>query len=592
MDVSIVIVQRERFSSIIESLKSLFATIENDIKVVVVEGATPKNIREELAIMQKNREFTLVSLDYFITPNEARNIGLNYVNTNYIVFADNDIFYQSNWLKHLYENARKNNSDFVAPLICIGPPLASKIHHAGGDLKITPNVNTCRFLVEEKHRLMNQPIEAINQNPPLPKSDIVEFHCFLAKRKSIQTIGGFDEVLVTREQIDFGLRNKIMGNIVTFESKSVVTYMAYHATSKEDLSYHIFRWSLPLAANALQHFKDLWIVDVDEKRILMGWIQSHRYRAIISAYNIDLTDPNANSRIREIDNKHTNLAIQTRPSAIKPRRLPRLNNKIVQNFFAHYPQPKLTINGLIVNQRPMRIAGLATMPSRVESMVKMLPTILKQVDRIYIFLDRFPTTPDIRHEKIVALRSQDFGDLRANGKLLGLLFSPEKCHFYCVDDDILYPPDYCSRISEQLILYPKAAVGVHGNQFKNPLGINNYHADRNVFNRSQYLSEITEVDIASTDTIGFSTSDFMFDIRKWSKVNRVDLCLNIELESRGIKRFLIPREKDWVRDIDNWQADSIFRALLEDCSEQTNIANAFLQDKNGTTSGKAIQMIR
>ena len=115
MDVSIVIVQRERFSSITESLKSLFATIENDINVVVVEGATPKNIRDELAIMQKKREFTLISFDYFITPNEARNIGLNIINSEYVVFADNDIWYQDNWLKYLYENARKNMCSYINP---------------------------------------------------------------------------------------------------------------------------------------------------------------------------------------------------------------------------------------------------------------------------------------------------------------------------------------------------------------------------------------------------------------------------------------------------------------------------------------------
>jgi GT2 family glycosyltransferase len=592
LDVSIVIVQRERFSSITESLKSLFATIENDINVVVVEGATPKNIRDELAIMQKKREFTLISFDYFITPNEARNIGLNYIDSEYVVFADNDICYQDNWLKYLYENARKNNSDFVAPLICIGPPLASKIHHAGGDLEVVPNVNTGRFIVSEKHRLMNKPIEAIHENPPLEKSDIVEFHCFLARKQSIQKIGGFDEVLTTREQIDFCLRNKILNNKVTFESKSIVTYMAFSSMSKEDLPYHIFRWSLPISARALNHFTKQWMIDVHRKRILIDWIQSHRYRAIISAYGIDRSAPDLGSIVKEIDQKHTKLTIQTRPTSIKPKVLPRFSDKSVQNLFDNQPQQKLVINGLTINQRPMRVAGLATMPSRGKSVVRMVETIINQVDRLYVFLDRFSYMPDINHEKIVSLRSQDFGDLRANGKLLGLLFCTKGTHYYCVDDDILYPHDYCSKISEQLTLNPKAAIGVHGNKFKNALEINDYRTDRQVFNRSQYLSEVTEVDIASTDTIGFSTSDFMFDIRKWRKVNRVDLCLNIELESRGIKRLLIPRKKNWVRDIDNYQADSIFSALLEDCSEQTSMANAFLQDKNGTTSGKAIQMIR
>ena len=93
VDVSIVVVQRERFSSVLESLHSLFSTIDLNVSVVVVEGASPANVRKELLSLQKVRAFKLISKDYFITPNEARNIGLKSVDSEYVVFADNDIVY-------------------------------------------------------------------------------------------------------------------------------------------------------------------------------------------------------------------------------------------------------------------------------------------------------------------------------------------------------------------------------------------------------------------------------------------------------------------------------------------------------------------
>ena len=592
MDVSIVVVQRERFSSVLESLRSLFSTIDIHVNVVVVEGASPANVRKELLSLQKLRSFKLISKDYFITPNEARNIGLKNVDSEYIVFADNDIVYQANWLKHLYENAQQFNSDFVAPLICIGPPIARKIHHAGGDLVIVPNVNTGRFIVSERHRLMNQPIESIQEKSLSINTHIVEFHCFLARRKSIETIGGFNELLITREQIDFGLRNQVLGNRVTFESKAVVTYMAYRSTLKEDLSYHIFRWSQPLAERSLLHFQETWQVDISVERILNDWIRKHRYRAIASAYCIDGSSRNAIHRLREIDQKYTQLATQTRPSDLLPKSLPALEADHVQRFFASQPEQQLKIHGQLTSTRSMRVAGLATMPSRIESLKKMIPTILNQVDRLYLFLDRFQSCPDIRHEKIVTLRSQDFGDLRANGKLLGMLFCSEHCHYFAVDDDILYPPDFCDKLSQQLEQNPDTAVGVHGSLFKNSFRINNYNADRRVIHRTHSLRRLIEVDIASTDTICLSTSTSKLDVRKWSKTNRVDLCLNIELESLGIKRLLVPRQIGWIRQIASCQLDSIYRALLRDCSEQTHLANVFLQDRNRVTHGKSLELIR
>ena len=592
MDISVVVVQRERFGSIAESLRSLFSTIDNSVNVVVVEGASPENVRKELSIMQKSRAFELISRDYFITPNEARNIGLGSVNSEFIVFTDNDIVYEKNWLEYLYENAQHHKSDFVAPLICIGPPAAKKIHHAGGDLVIVPNINTGRFIVSERHRLMDQDIDAIKTKSPSINTNIVEFHCFLARKSSIELIGGFNEILITREQIDFGLRNQILGNRVTFESKAVVTYMAYRSTLMQDLPYHIFRWSQPLAEKSLRYFQETWQVDINVDRVLNSWIRGHRYRAISMAYGIKEVNRDTIQKFIEIDNKYTHLALETRPFDLVSKSLPVLNSELTQRFFASRPQQELKIYGQIACTRSMRVAGLATMPSRIESLKHMLPTILNQVDLLYLFLDRFQSLPDIQHEKIVVLRSQDFGDLRANGKLLGMLFCSDNCHYYAVDDDILYPPDYCNKLSDPLNLNPNIAVGVHGTQFRNSFRIDNYNADRRVIHRTHNLDRLIEVDIASTDTICLSTSTSRFDVRKWNKVNRVDLCLNIELETLGIKRALISRKAGWIREIESCQPDSIYRALLRDCSEQTLIANAFLQDKNGLTQKQSLALIR
>lgn len=90
---TIVIAPRERFSSIIASLQSLFVTIDETVPVVVVEGGSPSWIRRRLHKLQKTRYFELVSFDHVIIPNEARNIGAAKAKTEFIAFCDNDLEY-------------------------------------------------------------------------------------------------------------------------------------------------------------------------------------------------------------------------------------------------------------------------------------------------------------------------------------------------------------------------------------------------------------------------------------------------------------------------------------------------------------------
>jgi hypothetical protein len=91
-----------------------------------------------------------------VKPNEARNLGVAATASELVVIADNDIEYEPGWLDALESHAEENGSDAVAPLICIGPPAATTIHHAGGILKATRAAGGTQL--SEAHRLMDVPL--------------------------------------------------------------------------------------------------------------------------------------------------------------------------------------------------------------------------------------------------------------------------------------------------------------------------------------------------------------------------------------------------------------------------------------------------
>jgi hypothetical protein len=178
METTVVVSPRERFSSILPSLESLFSTIHPDVPVIVIEGLTPRRIRRRLRQLKAARPFVHVALDYMVTPNEARNIGMRLATTPFVVLADNDIEYEQGWLEPLVCNAMETGADAVAPFIFIGPSGEKTIHHAGDSLIY--NESNGRQIIKEEHRLMNVALESVQSKlsnlAPLD-NDVCEFHC-------------------------------------------------------------------------------------------------------------------------------------------------------------------------------------------------------------------------------------------------------------------------------------------------------------------------------------------------------------------------------------------------------------------------------
>ena len=281
---TIVVAPRERFSSITASLKSLFKTIDPLQPVIVVEGATPEDIRSELAQMQTARQFEHVALDYPIVPQAARNIGAKMAKTDYIVFADNDLEYAPGWLNAMEATAKAENADVVAPLIFIGPNDPAVIHHGGGWL--APKWTSNGILMKEKHRLMDakwpEVQHEVAKHAPV-ENEVCEFHCLMARRSYIENVGWLDERLVTREQIDFALQAKFTGARVVFSKDAHVTYRALDPITRlDDLHYFLFRWSDQLVVQSLDAFEESWDITSERDRVRFKWTRGHRARAVAS----------------------------------------------------------------------------------------------------------------------------------------------------------------------------------------------------------------------------------------------------------------------------------------------------------------------
>jgi GT2 family glycosyltransferase len=266
--VTLVVVPRERFSYTCESLESIYQHTHYPFELVYVDGNSPKPTQQYLQEQAQAKQFKLVRTDYYLSPNQARNIGLQYVETEYVVFVDNDIHVAPGWLKKLVDCAEEESATVVCPLVCIGQNLHSKVHLAGGEARIFLEIKNGkqRRKVHEKHYFVNRPVAEIKDKLQRRECEFAEFHCLLVRTAIFDKIGLLDEnLLSTREHIDFSLNVTEAGGTIYCEPESVTTYVPDSGFEWSDMPYFMLRWSDAWEVASLEHFMQKWDLTVKDK---------------------------------------------------------------------------------------------------------------------------------------------------------------------------------------------------------------------------------------------------------------------------------------------------------------------------------------
>jgi glycosyltransferase involved in cell wall biosynthesis len=259
-----VVTPRERFGVAAESLASLLETADCPFELVYVDGNSPAAVTAHVAEQSKLHGFRHIRLDRYLSPNEARNIGARAGTAPYVVFIDNDVICSDGWLSRLVRTAEETGAQVIAPLTCQGLPLHTEIHQAGAifthDLKAffaTPPGE--RLIMEEMH-LQDKPLTAAPSGPV--ETQVCEFHCVLIRRDALEAQGYLDEeMLATKEHVDFCMGVLHAGGRVLLEPRSIVTYLfpcRARPMTSEDWPYFLVRWSEDWQRRSLDRLASKW----------------------------------------------------------------------------------------------------------------------------------------------------------------------------------------------------------------------------------------------------------------------------------------------------------------------------------------------
>jgi len=262
--VSIVIVPRERYGMARESLDSILAETPGAVEIVYVSGRPPEALAAHVDRLAAQRGFRHLKLDRFLCPNEARNLGVAASKGEFVVFLDNDVICSPGWLPPLVACADETGADVVVPLTCHGRPHHTIVHQAGGLFAHDPAAFFAgpegqREVIDVMH-FQNEKVAELRLERA--ETQVCEFHAVMVRRALFGRIGPLDEeMLATKEHLDFCMSVLRSGGKIMFEPTSVLTYVfpnRLNPVTSEDLPFFLLRWSPEWQERSIRHFERKW----------------------------------------------------------------------------------------------------------------------------------------------------------------------------------------------------------------------------------------------------------------------------------------------------------------------------------------------
>ena len=275
--VTIIVVPRERFSYTQKSLENLYQNTNLPFNLIYVDLNSPPHIRHYLAEKAKEKNFHLIRVDRFLTPNQARNLALKQVKTEYVLFTDNDVLVTTGWLKNLVKCADETEAWVVGPL-CLEGANFDKVHMAGGSYHFKQRGNE-RWMIMRRP-WFRTPLSKVNVEFKRQPTQAIEFHCVLVRKQVFQELGLLDEqIMGMGQEDDLCLTVLQSGKQIYFEPASVITYVPPQTISWSEMPFFYLRWSEAWCETSVNRMREKWNLaeDAPVMKNYKKFIASHSY---------------------------------------------------------------------------------------------------------------------------------------------------------------------------------------------------------------------------------------------------------------------------------------------------------------------------
>ena len=216
------------------------------------------------------------------------------------------------------------------------------------------------------------------------------------------------------------------------------------------------------------------------------------------------------------------------------------------------------------------IAGIASVPSRKDMLVRTVESLLPQVDKVCVALNGYADVPiELRNLRNVecVIMDNSLGD----GAKMSFVI-PDVIYLSC-DDDLLYPKGYAQYMISKAKQY-KSIVTLHGRQFKNrPIRSYRRGFTLNYHCLHTYREDVL-LDVGGSGVMCFDTNIFMPDTSKFLQKNMCDIWTAKQAHEQRVKIMGVAHTNNYLG-YQNPQ-ETIWRTCKID-PYMTQVLNSFLK---------------
>ena len=274
---TVVVVPRESFNMFPEVIEGVYQKTTPIFKMIVMEGNAPEVYRKRFREMEKTLpNFQVVWSDRWSYPHELVNQAIKLIDTEYVLFIDNDVEIMEGTVEALIKAAEEEKVGCVHP-IYLTETLKNpnhKIHVAEGKL-IRRKQNGYVFL-DSVMPYSGTRLEEYPDRNRRRESDYFEWHAVLFRKSLLEKIGPLDDLTIA-EHIDYSLRLQKAGERIILEPRAVgaYDYERIFELRGGDRAYMLYRWDVERAAQSLEKFRKNWNLHPSSTARRLYWAKEH-----------------------------------------------------------------------------------------------------------------------------------------------------------------------------------------------------------------------------------------------------------------------------------------------------------------------------
>lgn len=271
VDVTILVVPRDRFSSVVSCVRSIVENTKVPYRLVVLDFGYGDRTIERIRQACGDTPVEFESMGTII-PMTALKEYLPKIDTKYVAWVDNDTYVTPGWLTACLGRA-KQGAQVVLPVTLerdgmdADPrkiPLRNHISH--GELRKV-QIGGREFVFDYKPYRRAAPDEIPSDAHTV---DFFEFHAVFMETEVLRRLDIPD--IVMREHVDIGIQLNKLGIPIWCEPTSIVQFdNIRERPSYRDLKFFFFRWGRGLVEDAHRQFEQRWGYRFMNEQFIKNW---------------------------------------------------------------------------------------------------------------------------------------------------------------------------------------------------------------------------------------------------------------------------------------------------------------------------------